>query len=554
MSQISFEFSFTQLMDLTCVELLGYNARPRFWEACLPLIEACLDGGDFDPNACLGGQGQSAVVRWSEKQLFLPSRLLAKIGEVHPTLGPPDNQGLLPFHGCMAQRDAGFEYLLDWIQGAPLQALLIDDPANGATFFKPLLKSKFFRENQDIPKWEAVLQALEDRGVNWKSPLPSLVELKSPWLLAAMVRKRVELSDRFEVGNQTTCLWKTWGQLGHAFLAREMSVSPVLSPVDKRGVVVANYFSKFLEIRKNHVPPKELLGYRSLVWNHLRSREDWFSLKDSHGKSALFYAMQCEPGILRLVLESCSKAETQQALSHVDNLQRGVWFYLLPVLNSNTVTEKLLDSLRAFVPPRFSESGLGWKFLACQNPLATAEAWKKEAWKKEAKSTQDRFTDYEFQGSRSQNYRSALLPGGWSTEGLSQAEVDALCKSSARSVVANPQFFFNLMNDCPPDGDGALRLAKVWSRVVSQPRFRVDENLALLRSAVDQGASFFPVTEDHFHKAKLSDDRQSLDDLNIGFNDQKSFKEILRIFRALSLQFRLSSIEAPVAKAPKPRL
>ena len=549
MTTLSFDYSLDHLIKVTSGDNFGYDPEKLFWKACLPLIQAALEGGMFDEQ-CVNSQGTPLVVMWAKRDRFLPASLLSGLGALHPTLGPRDENGRLPFHACMASKDHGgrFEHLLLWINGAPLTALGLESREKGADFWAPLLKSNAMGNHESIDDWASVLEAMETRGIDWKSPLSALKSISNPWLMAAMVDRGVPLSERFSVQGQLTSLAESWGKTGHVFLAEKMAQSATLSRDDVEEVASAEFFAKFFKLNERYLKPAEITAHREKIWAHLTSRNDWQTLQDSAGKSAFFYAVQADPGVIRFLLDSCSGPEAHRVLNHTDHKGRGFWFYLLPVLKSKTLTEKLIDQIVSIVPAKFSESNLGWRFLILQDPLG---AW--QAWKRKIDPASSVFFDYQNSRDAAKKYWSVGFRDGWWLGDLTQEERDAFCQDCAKMVLKKPQAFRHLLNTPPFDGGGALALAGVWARFVSSPTQDLSERLKELRFVVNEGADFFPATEEQFRKAGFGTSQEGLEKIRVGFGDREAFVEVVDTFRRLSLQFRLQSIEAPAVQRPKPR-
>lgn len=388
MTSSSFPLDFPSLLGLTHQLGSEYGlpanvASPA--ASALKLVSAAVDAGIVDYELPVTKEGYGAVMAWSNSIGPLPSSLLSKMGKQCPTLGPAVD-GKSPFfallkvlkndrHSSRTQLEAT---LKRWSAGAPLVALGLNDPLLGGKWWKQLssvLGLVSPKSELSAASWREVLENLQDRQVAWDAPLQELTFLQSVSLCEAMIDQGLDINQAVQFNGETIPLWAAWSRSKDPALVKMLESKGVIK--DSEDLVKQQYLARFGELKKGQ---KELpTAFRHRLVKHLISRDDWHSTTDEIGKSAFFYAVQGEPGVIRWALEqlkSSPMAEAcKKALGHRDAQGRNLWFYLLPYAKDNTFTEKLLDQLLEVVPSAATRDGRGWCLGALEDIKEAQLAW-----------------------------------------------------------------------------------------------------------------------------------------------------------------------------------
>lgn len=385
MSTPSFPIDFSALVALTTVSSWSSDTLPgnkSHKEASFDLIQAALNAELVDYDRPMDKVGNGAVFLWDTQLDGIPGPMLEQMGSQHATLGPLVD-GVLPFHAVLNKEAASYSYgmnepLLRWVRHAPLSALGIGDPAQGAVFFSSLQKA--LRANTaklELKVFMEVIAALEEREVDWKSPLQALSSFVSVALSEAMVKSGLNVMGSVMVADKEMPLWQAWSQSKNPELDEMLVRHQAVSGEDSSSLEVQKYFSHFGTFKATRSIDLKL---RDKVWSHLVSRENWHEMCDENGKSALFHAIQVDPGLLRNVLDQLKDPRKKQgaltALTHHDNRGRGLWFYLLPKAKENTVTEKLIGQLIDVIGTDVALSGKGWRLVALEDFQSAERAWR----------------------------------------------------------------------------------------------------------------------------------------------------------------------------------
>lgn len=392
MSKPSFPIDFSALVALTTASSWSVDPLPgnkTHEEASFELIQGALDAGVIEYGRAMDKAGNGAVFLWETQLDGIPGPMLEQMGKQHATLGPLVN-GALPFHAVLNKEASSYSHsmnepLVRWVRHAPLSALGVEDPAQGAVFFSSLQKAlKANAAKLELGVFMDVIAALEDRGVDWKSPAQELSSFVSVALSEAMVQSGLDVMVTVKVADREMPLWQAWSQSRDPGLDEMLVKHQAVSGEDSSSLEVQKYFSHFGTFRASRATDLKL---RDKVWSHLISRDDWHQMCDENGKSALFHAMQVDPGLLRNVLDQLKDPKKEKnaraALAHHDNRGRGLWFYLLPKAKENTVTEKLIGQLIEVIGTDVALSGKGWRLVALEDFQSADRAWRLPGQEKE---------------------------------------------------------------------------------------------------------------------------------------------------------------------------
>lgn len=554
MDSPSFPVDTATLLALTCAPLsAGRDAIAGMLpsQARLALIDAAVDAGAVD-HSLLAVGGLPPAVAWEAASVDLPPALLAKMGGSHPTLGSSVD-GLLPFFHVVRgtgrpsweSRDYQVEgRVARWLGGAPLAALGIQDRHAAAAIWPAL--EQILARKKSLPQasvWKGWMEVLARRGVAWDAPAQALSGLSSVELCSALLDQGLDVLQKVSVGGEAMPLWKAWGLRPNPAMTAMLTkkVHPEsLAPDDLEAMTVARYFDRFgeLSIRGKQT----LLEQRLAIWTHLTSRPDWPSLADREGKSALFFAAQAEPGVLRHALDALRKqpdaARVLGALRHRDRLGRGLWFHLLPFLENNTFTDRMVDDLEAVVGTAFSRSDRGWRWVALEDFRGACRAWALPGAKVSSWWSKKNFRE----ASRAVQ---ALAADGWENPGGQSLEWAV--ESTLRTVPPQWSFLAGV-----PDPEGRTRLAQVWQRALA-------DLSQMTASSADLGAAQFP-SDSLFPLGPTELDagvaviQKQLKDLQLKAGNTADFRAAVEGFLRRVGHYRLDAVlDMPALAAPRPR-
>jgi len=343
-------------------------------QASFDFIQAGLDAGIVDPMMTVHQNGGGALDVWARAfEWDLPLPIVSKIAQLYPELGPVDEDGHSPLPALLLRSKeyefrAKFSSFLGWVSLAPLKCLLeLDEDGNVpySGFFSLLDKTLKCED------WAPLLKTLQEKGFVLEEHAVLWGQQKNPRLIQALLDAGVDV---FLPTTSGARLWQDWNQF--KLPAINQLLQPLLeaTPEAKEAGALARYWTGFYEVIERNARKTNQYIISSQLLKHLFSREDWATVEDDLGRSALFHLILVDPASLRPLLAEAPKDELSRALQHCDKQGRNLWFYVLATSGKSTWTDKLTNQLFDGMPSSCDLEGRGvavqWALMVARGESA----------------------------------------------------------------------------------------------------------------------------------------------------------------------------------------
>lgn len=349
--------------------------------------------------------------------------------------------------------------MVKWVRASSKKEITALDPPEGPEGVG--LLQFMFQEHAPAsamlsPKtWTSIIRALRESGVEWVHPGIAQHPKIFPRMLEALCQEGLDLFSSW--GGVPT--WKGLLKLNRPAITRvvESHIESSGTGVEhaQEQVAIAVYLAKFSKLIDDEVAERRAGladELRGKVVSHLVSMPGWHEVSDESGRSAFFYAVLANPGVLRHALEKARSAPSQEkeqwksVLTHRDNKGRNIWFYLYARESAPTLTASLLSHLAQFVPSSLDEQGNGLSVQLLMDPEESARA-------------------LALQGKYSPDRWFSPLPNdeGWPDDILEWRGADADSRKKAlASALSRPRHSFKLLRSVPVDEETAAYKALSW--------------------------------------------------------------------------------------------
>jgi len=328
-------------------------------QASFDLIQAGLEAGIVEPMRPVHSNGGGALDVWAQAFKWdLPLPIVRAVKQICPSLGPLNEDGHSPLPSLLLRSkehefNANFSSFLGWVSLSPLSSLLELDGEGDVPY------SNFFSlldKTLKCEDWDSLLEALQAKGLVLEEHAVLWGQQKNPQLIKALLEAGVDVFLPTTSGSR---LWQDWNRF--KLPAINQLLEPVLeaTPETKEAGALARYWVGFHEVfEKNHRKTSQYVMSSHLL-EHLFSREDWATVEDDLGRSALFHLILVDPASLRPFLAEASKVLLPHALQHCDKQGRNLWFYVLAASGKSTWTDKLTTQLFDGMPSSCDRDGRG---------------------------------------------------------------------------------------------------------------------------------------------------------------------------------------------------
>lgn len=559
MNKTSFPLDFDTLVALTTAKVWSSSETKTipYSQAAINLVRAAVESGVVDCQLPVGDEGHGVVYYWENQLDGIPGDLLEALGKQDPSLGPVvGHQSVFQALALHTLTDRYYDledFLSRWGASAPPAALGVDDPQKGAHVFSFLGKvAKDKLPCVATETWRNFIQALEERGINWKSPAYLLAPAFSVNFVEALVEAGVDTTAKVKVNGQVMPLWQAWSQKKDPQINEVLARHGVVGEEGQDLFVANKYLSDFEQFVVGHGTPST--QNRDKLWRHLTSRPDWHQVCDESGKSALFYAVQADPGILRYVFDELKSSDTQRkanamaALKYHDPRGWGLWFYLLPQAKSNAVTGKLVDQLQSLIGEEATLNGKGWRLAALEDLPSAIRAWTLPG------SEKVRATLGKDAGFDKKIWGLDVYRRGWQTP--ENADGEKLVQEALKIALENPKASQGLLNGVSSKFHWA-QASETWHALVEIRHYfwlRPDcyPVLQVAIGNLTTSGQYFPIPAETF--------KRQAEKVLAGFEsknrqEKASAEKDLKVFENLMLKTNLGERLPEVEEAePKPRL
>lgn len=541
------------------------SGLPPWKEVTLALIERGLDENVMDLNQPIN-QEEGLVAIWERQAYGLPLAILKKIAKLSSSMGGGNKGGehtlsvilkrwLGPAGDHMATRPA---HLSNWLSVVGYDELRLWDapgdlPAAGLLrFFMESGRRQWTRAG-----WLPVIESMRGRGIDWTTYHDVLVNPSNKKLMGALFDSGLNLKELGQHAGQALPLWTAWLNKKDVFYTGLVNAALGENENHQETIQKEVYFTGFIKASQAaRAESKSEIAERTALWKHLKSRQDWTSLEDGFGRSALFHAVLLNPGVLRQMLREIElssperKEDLKKALCHRDRKGRSVWFYLLPNLSDRTLTDKLQTELMEYIPDVLDASGHGWAFQVMKNLEESLEVWRVPGDKKRSSVY---FNEY----NRKTGAQVSIMPAWMRARAwiVPESKREESIRQVARELFFNPYHTCSVMEGWPKDSM-CLLAVEVWIALVNQRSdlCKTKEKRSWMDTRLEELSNAFPAPSLPFTSAELAQQADVFLSEIKGKDSQMTqwVSALDRLVRLSSLENNLESPEgAPQAVRPR---
>lgn len=359
------------------------SSLPSWGEAVNKLLEKAMDFGVVEVRRRVGQKGEGVLVV-AEKSMGLEQpgvceRVLNQAAKENGSLGPlvdgkPPLFQVLPMYlKDKSSLNQGVERISRWIRASSQYEITMLDPPEGPSGVGLLqwmleehaLASRRIRKES----WTRIVRSLKESDVDWVHPGIAQQQGIPLKLLEALLEEGLDLKSSW----RGVVVWEALLKMDRPHITKMMESQLKIAGEHEdtealRQTETASYLADFHSLSDNRHGRRRLglaKKMRDQVVSHLVSNPKWFDIADYSGRSAFFYALLANPGVLRHALEKAQSEASKdneiwrKSLNHRDVKGRGIWFYLWKRKDNPTLTPALLKSLAEVVPDNRDDKGNG---------------------------------------------------------------------------------------------------------------------------------------------------------------------------------------------------